>query len=76
MIQQEAHGAEIRAGDYSIGYAVEHAEGMYALVDGDLVWHNPTDENVHVEVVVRDGAGNLAVHATATFSMIGAENGK
>jgi uncharacterized protein (TIGR00369 family) len=30
----------------------------------------------YTEGFVRDGAGNLAVHATATFSMIGAENGK
>ena len=69
MTQQEAHGAEIRAGDYLIGYAVEKAEGMYSLVDGELAWHNPTDENVHVEVVVRDGADGrfvpgLTVYAT------------
>ena len=42
---------------------------MYVLEDGELVWHNPTDENVHVEVVVRDGADGrfipgLTVHAT------------
>lgn len=69
MTQQEAHGAQIRAGDYLIGYAVEKAEGMYTLVDGELAWHNPTDENVHVEVVVRDGADGrfvpgLTVYAT------------
>ena len=30
----------------------------------------------YVEGFVRDGAGNLAVHATATFTMIGAEKAK
>ena len=80
MTQQEAHGAEIRAGDYLIGYAVEHAEGMYMLEAGELVWHNPTDENVHVEVVVRDGAdgrfipgltvqGQRARHSPAALSL-------
>ncbi len=62
MTQQEARGAEIRAGDCLVAYAVEHAEGMYALQDGELVWHDPTDENVHVEVVVRDGAALAELH--------------
>lgn len=56
MTQQEAHGAEVAAGDYFVGYAVEHAEGMYHLVDGKLEWHEPEDENAHIEVSVRDGA--------------------
>jgi acyl-coenzyme A thioesterase PaaI-like protein len=30
----------------------------------------------YAEGFVRDGAGNLAVHATATFTMIGAEKAK
>ena len=30
----------------------------------------------YAEGFVRDGAGNLAVHATATFTMIGGENAK
>ena len=49
-------GGSTRAGDYEIGYAIEEAEGMYALVDGELVWQEPEDENLHVEVVVRDAA--------------------
>jgi hypothetical protein len=56
MIQVEARGAEQRAGEYLVGYAVEHAEGMYHLEAGELRWHEPEAENVHVEVVVRDGA--------------------
>ena len=69
MTEHEAHGAEQRAGDYLIGYAVEHAEGMYELHDGELRWMEPRDENAHLEIVVRDaGDGRfipgLAVHAT------------
>lgn len=45
-----------RAGDYEIGVAVEEAEGMWHLRDGELVWENPDEENCHVEVCVRDGA--------------------
>jgi hypothetical protein len=56
MTQHEAHGAAQRAGDYLIGYAVENAEGMYSMEGGRLVWHNPTDENAHLEVVVQDAA--------------------
>ena len=70
MIQKEADdGAEKRAGDYLVGYAVEEAEGMYHLHAGELQWHEPEEENVHVEVSVRDGADGrfvpgLTVYAT------------
>jgi hypothetical protein len=70
MTQDVAHGKVQRAGDYLVGYAVEDAEGMYSLVDGELVWRNPQDENIHVEVVVRDGADGRFVPAldvTATL---------
>lgn len=43
-------------GDYEIGFAIEEAEGMYHMVDGELQWQAPQDENLHVEVVVRDAA--------------------
>jgi Uncharacterized protein probably involved in high-affinity Fe2+ transport len=70
MVNKEAHdGGEIRAGDYRIGYAVERAEGMYHMRDGKLEWEEPDEENVHVEVSVRDGADGrfvpgLNVYAT------------
>lgn len=69
MTEREAQGQAQQAGDYLIGYAVEEAEGMYHLRDGKLQWQNPQDENVHVEVVVCDGADKrfipyLTVHAT------------
>lgn len=54
MTREEAHGEERRVGDYLVGYAVEEAEGMYQLRDGELEWQTPTDENAHIEVIVRD----------------------
>ena len=47
-------GGEQQAGDYLIGYALEEAEGMYDWVDGELKWREPEDENLHLEITVRD----------------------
>jgi hypothetical protein len=44
------------AGEYLIGYAVEEAEGMYEWENGELVWHDPDGENLHVEIAVCDAA--------------------
>lgn len=54
MVQEEAHGEQVEAGDLLVGYAVEEAEGMYQWVEGRLQWQEPSDENAHIEVVVRD----------------------
>jgi len=57
MIEDIADGgAEIESGDYLIGYAVEKAEGMYAPRNGKLEWQEPKDENIHIEISVRDKA--------------------
>lgn len=57
MSQKEADdGGEQRAGDYVITYAIEKAEGMYQLRNGELAWEKPVDENIHIEISVRDGA--------------------
>jgi hypothetical protein len=45
-----------RAGEYEIAIVVEKAEGLWRMDDGELRWHEPTNENAHIEVVVRDGA--------------------
>lgn len=59
MANEEADdGGETRAGDYVVAYAVEHAEGMYALKDGGLIWQEPEDTNAHIEISVRDAADN------------------
>lgn len=55
MTQNEADdGDQIEAGDFLVGYAIEEAEGMYSWDDGQLRWTDPTDENAHVEIAVRD----------------------
>lgn len=61
-------GKEKQVGDYLVGYAVEEAEGLYHMENGKLVWREPQEENIHVEVSVRDAADgrfipNLTVHA-------------
>ena len=49
-------GGTQTAGEYLIGYAVEEAEGMYDWEDGELVWHDPEGENLHVEIAVCDAS--------------------
>jgi hypothetical protein len=71
MTRHESHGSSVQVGDFMVGYAVELAEGMYHLQGDKLVWENPTDENAHIEVVVRDGADGrfipaLSVQVTVT----------
>lgn len=62
-------GQEKQVSHYLIGYAIEKAEGMYMPDEnGELVWHEPEEENIHVEVSVRDAADgrfipNLTIHA-------------
>ena len=69
MTQQEAHGGKKVVGDYLVAWANEKAEGLYFLRDGNLEWHEPEEENTHLEVAVcdaRDGRfiPGLKVHAT------------
>ena len=71
-----AHGGgQTEAGHYLIGYAVEEAEGMYMFHDGELTWRNPTEENVHIEVAVRDRADGRFVPAVTVFVTVIAPDG-
>lgn len=55
MVSEEADdGGTQQVDDYTVAYAVEEAEGMYMWEDGELVWRNPEDENVHIEIAVAD----------------------
>lgn len=56
MIQSSVSGDKKRAGDYIVGYAIGKAEGMYQMIEGELEWQEPVDENCLVEIVVQDGA--------------------
>lgn len=56
-------GEEKAVGHYLVGYAIEAPEGMYEVQDGQLVWREPEDENIHIEISVRDGADGRFVPA-------------
>jgi hypothetical protein len=59
------------AGEYLVGYAVEEAEGMYEWADGELVWHDPDGENLHVEIAVCDGSdGRFVPGVTVTGTLV------
>lgn len=76
MTTDEAHGQEKRVGDYVIGVANEHAEGMYTPVDGKLEWQEPQDENTHIEVVVRDAADGRFIPGLRVTATVIDANGR
>ncbi len=69
-------GGEQRAGDYLVGYAIEEAEGMYEWVDGSLVWQEPGDTNLHVEVAVRDAGDGRFVPGVRVLATLIDPQGK
>lgn len=57
MVRYEADtGGEKKVGQYIVAYAVENAEGMYQLLDGEFQWQESGSNNCHIEISVRDGA--------------------
>ena len=72
MAQEVAHdGGTQTAGEYLIGYAIEEAEGMYMWKDGELVWQEPEDENLHVEIAVCDASdGRFVPGCSVTGTLI------
>lgn len=81
MATQVANASgEQRAGEYIVAYAIERAEGMYHLENGELTWREPEGDNAHIEISVRDAADNrfvpgLSVHVR-TIDSTGADVGK
>jgi uncharacterized protein involved in high-affinity Fe2+ transport len=72
--KDDTQGEEKAAGHFVIGYVVEKAEGMYKMQNGKLQWTEPEDENVHLEVVVRDGAdGRFIPHLVVYMTVIDAD---
>ena len=56
--------------DYVVAYSFEEAEGLYHMEDGALVWHEPEEENCHIEIAVRsasDGRFVPSLSVTATL---------
>ena len=77
MTGDVAHdGGEQEAGHFLVGYAVEEAEGMYEWVDGKLVWREPGDANVHLEVAVRDAADGRFVPGVTVSAVLVAPGGE
>lgn len=77
MANDIAHdGGKQAAGDFIVAYAIEEAEGMYSLEDGELVWHNPGAMNAHVEVAVQDGADGRFVPALDVTATLITPDGK
>lgn len=65
-------GAEQRAGDYWVGFAVAAAEGVYEWADGELVWREPSNGDLHVEITVRDASdGRFVPSARVIVTLIG-----
>ncbi len=42
------------AGDYAISYRIGPAKGLYEFSAGKLEWQEPQQQNVHVDVIVKD----------------------
>jgi hypothetical protein len=68
-------GGEQEAGHHRIGYALEEAERMYEWTGGELVWRDPGDENVDVEVSVRDASDGRFVPGVRVFATLSDPDG-
>lgn len=76
MTQKVAQGgAEKAAGNFLVGYAFEDPEGMYHVNNGVLEWQAPTDENIHIEISVRDGGDGRFIPALDVQLTVLDENG-
>ncbi|MDQ3168334.1 MAG: iron transporter [Chloroflexota bacterium] len=63
-MDEESGAKSKRAGDYEVIVVIEEAEGMWMPDDsGKLAWQEPTEENAHVEVAVRDAADGRFIPA-------------
>ncbi|MFP3853247.1 MAG: iron transporter [Anaerolineales bacterium] len=69
-------GEEQRAGDYIVAYAIEGPEGMYHLEGDGLVWREPGDSNLHIEISVRDGSDDRFVYGATVYVTVIDQDGK
>ncbi len=75
MGKQDVHGSK-RVGDFLVDYAIEEAEGMYHMHNGQLEWQEPQDANLHVEICVRDGADRRFIPALSVYVTLVDPQGK
>jgi hypothetical protein len=73
MVENVAHDGGMQPADqYLVAYAIEEAEGMFMWEDGGLVWHDPEEDNLHVEIAVCDASdGRFIPELTVTATLIG-----
>ncbi|MGA7616806.1 MAG: iron transporter [Thermoanaerobaculia bacterium] len=73
MLKMDRHSQERRAGEFLVSCVVEDAEGMWVpRDDGALEWEEPDEQNLHVEVLVRDGADRRFIPGLrVTLTLIG-----
>jgi hypothetical protein len=77
MTEKEADvGGEKQVDDYIIGFAIENAEGMYHLKNGELTWMKPQKENAHIEISVRDAADNRFIPGLSVQVTVIDKNGQ
>jgi len=77
MTSTIAHdGGEQQAGDYLIGYAIEDAEGMYEWRNGALEWREPREENLQLEITVRDAGDGRFVPGVRVLATLIAPDGE
>jgi hypothetical protein len=53
---EASDSGERKIADYLVGYAIEEAEGLYHMLGGKLEWVEPTEQNCHIEVAVRNAS--------------------
>jgi len=68
-------GGEQRAGDYLVAFAIEPAEGMYYPRNGQLEWQEPQQENIHLEISVRDAADQRFIPGLTIYATLIDANG-
>lgn len=69
------HG-ETTVGDYNIAYVIEEAEGLYHMEDGKLQWHDPDNENCHIEVAVRNSADGRFLPGLTVWGIVAQSDGQ
>lgn len=73
-MDEESGADKVRVGEYLVAIVVEEAEGMWHLENGELAWHEPGDENAHIEVAVCDAAdGRFIPGLDVTVSVKGSD---
>jgi hypothetical protein len=76
MEKMDDHGLAKRVGDFELEYVLDDAEGLYVFCGEDLEWREPSDANLHVEIVVRDAADGRFVPGLTVYVTLYDQMGK